>query len=1038
MQRVPTKSRAAQLIRSWGLLGLICGGLFCTSPSLAQGIRARSELRIERVDLTKKPRARLYVSDLDASKRPITDRPRKAYRLLVDGVPHTHPIGIESREKSGEPFAVGLIVQVSPALKDVHLEVVEGLKRLVKSLSGSKVGLVAYTDVTVTNIKPTKPNDILGSLDELRIREESVTVELLNAVKDSLEGLGGKSLPKQRLIVIVSDGLNSKIETQAFSDLGHRASDKNITIHTIGYAKVEAERLRRTLYELSRRSRGTFRAAKNSAEINKAFRDLQDEIHNQRILTYDLRKFFDGKLHALQIEFSSGGGSNEFSREFPKMKKGENGEEKEPEKTSGWAIFALVAGGIVLLTISTLVALQMFRSRTPPPPVKTRAYDDEDDDDEEQEDDEEDDDEEDAPHDIGDRTGAGGRDETRNRREMVMPQDPHSTIDQLFSGQQAAYPDNRSQGLQQGAWAAPDPRSHPTQAPDPRSHATQAPDPRSHATQAPDPRSHATQAPDPRSYATQAPDPRSHGTPTHATPGGAPSPSVYGSPSPMQAIGANQSPGPHQQWAIPSGAPMPQAPSAGAPFPQTPYPGGPSPMGQPAMGQPAMGQPAMQPAMGQPAMGQPAMGQPAMGQPAMGQPAMGQPAMGQPPMAPMAPVMPQDSTVPPPDAGFLPLPDPDSFVKSAGERGGPRTAERPAAPNPMAPPQGMQPGMAPASPMAPMAPSMGDEVPTSPVNDAFSIPDPEEFMRQAKPGEHGSPSIRSHGPTMGGAAANSIPGRAAALPQSMHSPTGLPGDLMDMPQQSASVGGSGIPLSMPVSDDVEQRGRMLDRKTMVMAAEDLGGPDFVAWVATIDNLPNSETYELHDNYIIGTDPTSNLRLQEPGVAPRHATFRIDSRGFVVHTDDGEQTFARPLNDSDVFEVGPRRFVYKMASRFPTKQLAAARIEVLNGMDHGRNIGLQPKVAYVIGAHSDCDLVIRGHGVSNRHAVVLQKGRQCVIGDLGAESGIVIDDEQIGRRALNPGDKVLLGDIWLVYTLDDQDELQGLEDEQWSSSTAQDS
>ena len=61
----------------------------------AESFRKRPILRIDRVDVSKPPRCRVYVTDLDASGTPYLDRKREKYRLLVDGLPQSTATKIE-------------------------------------------------------------------------------------------------------------------------------------------------------------------------------------------------------------------------------------------------------------------------------------------------------------------------------------------------------------------------------------------------------------------------------------------------------------------------------------------------------------------------------------------------------------------------------------------------------------------------------------------------------------------------------------------------------------------------------------------------------------------------------------------------------------------------------------------------------------------------------------------------------------------------------------------------------------------------------
>ncbi|MBW2733525.1 MAG: VWA domain-containing protein [Deltaproteobacteria bacterium] len=911
-------------------------------------------LRIDRVDASKPPKLRLYVTDLNAALTPISDRKRKSYRLLVDGVPHTSALSVQARAKLSEPLAMTLVVQVSPSMREALTETVDNTKRLVRALpSGSKVGLITYTDVVVARVKPTKSEDVLRAVDDIRIRDEAVEVQLIDALKDALETLDNKSLPRQRLIVLISDGLNSDFKTQVFADIGRRALDKNVAIHSIGFAPLEPERLRRSLYELSRRSRGTLRTTKNPRQITKAFQSLQDEINEQQVLSFDLSKFFDGKLHELQIELPEGQASNPAAVELKKLAF----EEKEEKGLPIWAIILLVGGVLTLLTVMTLVAMRIFGA-PPPATMPTRAYDHDGDKEEPDEGSKGEDEEEDEEGDEEEDEDWGSTSRSSQRRQMMMPQNPQGTIDQLFS-------DPAPAGAS-GPGMPPAPGFAPPAQP-------QGPAPGF--------------APPP-----QAPAPGFAPPPQAPAPGFAPPPAAgFAPPAPGFA------PPPAAGFAPPPAAgfaPPPQAPAPGfAPPPQAPAPEFAPP---PA---PSFAAPPQPPAAGFAPPQPPAAGFAPPPQPGgPGYPGSGYPgdpgypsASDQSPLAPnpLAPAGAPGSAPPVDDPFRLPIPDPEQFMQQqAGEPASAPTPESHQQPMPGIQPEEMQPGHLPYPPQAQMP------LPAAPGDDLLH-PDP---------GDGRTVEVHTGG---------DIQVADFSHPSLAMTPVGSPSvsSRSAIPLESPGM----VPIA-PVGDGAVQQGRMLDRKTMVIAIEELSGPDFAAWIVPLDQLPNCTTYVVRDNFIIGSDESCDLPFD--GLSPRHGVVKLDSRGFLIETTEGGQIFSQPLNDGDTFRVGHLSFLFKVASRFPAKQVGAARVEVLDGMDQGRSIALQEGVAYAVGSAPDCDLVIRGAGVAMRHAVVLRKERVCYISDLGGEAGILFGDREVGRHALNPGDEVSLGGIRLIYTHED--------------------
>jgi pSer/pThr/pTyr-binding forkhead associated (FHA) protein len=116
-------------------------------------------------------------------------------------------------------------------------------------------------------------------------------------------------------------------------------------------------------------------------------------------------------------------------------------------------------------------------------------------------------------------------------------------------------------------------------------------------------------------------------------------------------------------------------------------------------------------------------------------------------------------------------------------------------------------------------------------------------------------------------------------------------------------------------------------------------------------------------------------------------------------------------------VGPRRFLFKVASRFARQQTGAARLQVLDGMDQGRALTLRQGTTHTIGSHGSCSLIVRGEGVEPRHAAILAQPRGCIVADLGSQQGVWFHAERVGRRELCSGDEIKLGTVRLLYRLE---------------------
>jgi hypothetical protein len=101
------------------------------------------------------------------------------------------------------------------------------------------------------------------------------------------------------------------------------------------------------------------------------------------------------------------------------------------------------------------------------------------------------------------------------------------------------------------------------------------------------------------------------------------------------------------------------------------------------------------------------------------------------------------------------------------------------------------------------------------------------------------------------------------------------------------------------------------------------------------------------------------------------------------------------------------FVY---ARRPT---SAGRLIFLEGPRKGDSVVLgKPQLS--IGALPDNDIVVPSAAVSRYHAQLHCRGRYVEIKDVGSSNGTFVNGTNVQSCPLEPGDRVRIGDIDLVY------------------------
>jgi hypothetical protein len=293
---------------------LLCLGLASTA-------HAADKLRLERIDLTKSPTMRAYLTLTDGEGRVITGRAREELKLVLDSAEQGAAAKLESFDTTNEPVNLVVCVQVSQAMLDVAEDVKKGVKMLANALPPkSKMALLGFSSETKRLVELGAPADAEAAANQLVTDTEYVEVHLLDALRTATDLLNAAPKDQRKLIVLFSDGIDVNMEKKSFQSVGKRASDASVVIDTIGYAPFEPARLR-NLNELTRQSNGGERTCKSTADVTTEFQNVADELRKQYVATYELSLAGgDGKYHTFQINSESGGHSaysNNYIRPVP-------------------------------------------------------------------------------------------------------------------------------------------------------------------------------------------------------------------------------------------------------------------------------------------------------------------------------------------------------------------------------------------------------------------------------------------------------------------------------------------------------------------------------------------------------------------------------------------------------------------------------------------------------------------------------------------------------------------------------------------------
>lgn len=80
-----------------------------------------------------------------------------------------------------------------------------------------------------------------------------------------------------------------------------------------------------------------------------------------------------------------------------------------------------------------------------------------------------------------------------------------------------------------------------------------------------------------------------------------------------------------------------------------------------------------------------------------------------------------------------------------------------------------------------------------------------------------------------------------------------------------------------------------------------------------------------------------------------------------------------------------------------------------------------RAAATIGRSEDCAIQVDDPAFSRQHARIEPHDGGWIIRDLGSTNGVLKDGQRFAERAINDGDEVSIGDYWLSFSLDEDED-----------------
>lgn len=176
-------------------------------------------------------------------------------------------------------------------------------------------------------------------------------------------------------------------------------------------------------------------------------------------------------------------------------------------------------------------------------------------------------------------------------------------------------------------------------------------------------------------------------------------------------------------------------------------------------------------------------------------------------------------------------------------------------------------------------------------------------------------------------------------------------------------------------------------------------------------LRSRRTSKFHETAILEDSNSRETAALVEVLASRDAALPEESsNGRDTHSFDATTLASYPYRESPVAST----VINREAS-------AMALLQVLNGLERGRQFRMADSIIIGRGAH--CDISLKDPTVSRTHAEVFLKNNSFHIYDLGSHGGIFVNELRVAEQELHDRDEIRIGDTILMFiqvvTPDDQ-------------------
>jgi hypothetical protein len=305
--------------RPLALLGVVAL-LWALGGAQGEARASKPHCRLERVDVSELDQSgvlRVIGGVVELEGLASNDHPAKDFRLVLGNKTVGRAERMEMFERSGHDLYIILAVEISALYAPAFDKIKDALHDFLESMPHARVKLIQFgTDIELSPTFMPAPA-VSQELDDINPDDQG-EVKLLDAVSAGLVALnklpaapandksGHPRPPPRKVMVVLSDGLNSLMDRKSFKRVGDLLKQSNVPLFPVGFSPRDDRGPLLNLGELAKRSTGTFRWAPKEENLKEQFQNLAEELNKAPVLTFPAKKLETDQLASAAFTLQCG------------------------------------------------------------------------------------------------------------------------------------------------------------------------------------------------------------------------------------------------------------------------------------------------------------------------------------------------------------------------------------------------------------------------------------------------------------------------------------------------------------------------------------------------------------------------------------------------------------------------------------------------------------------------------------------------------------------------------------------------------------